>query len=87
MNIYICLGILALYRYRYIMFFQPPPEVTDKRYCAFCNKCGDGDTHTVARLLNVDVDRWVHLNCALWSAEVYETQVCFISSYFLFVAI
>ena len=25
------------------------------------------------RLLNMDVDRWVHLNCALWSYEVYET--------------
>ncbi len=21
----------------------------------------------------MDVDRWVHLNCALWSYEVYET--------------
>lgn len=25
------------------------------------------------RLLNLDVDMWVHLNCALWSQEVYET--------------
>lgn len=25
------------------------------------------------RLLNLDVDLWVHLNCALWSLEVYET--------------
>lgn len=25
------------------------------------------------RLLNLDVDVWVHLNCALWSLEVYET--------------
>lgn len=25
------------------------------------------------RLLNYDVDKWVHLNCALWSDEVYET--------------
>lgn len=25
------------------------------------------------RLLNVDLDTWVHLNCALWSREVYET--------------
>lgn len=27
-----------------------------------------------ARLLNVDADKWVHLNCALWSNEVYETM-------------
>ncbi len=25
------------------------------------------------RLLLLDVDKWVHLNCALWSYEVYET--------------
>ena len=22
----------------------------------------------------MDVDKWVHLNCALWSDEVYETE-------------
>lgn len=27
----------------------------------------------VRRLLNLDVDVWIHLNCALWSLEVYET--------------
>lgn len=26
------------------------------------------------RLLNFDVNKWVHLNCALWSDEVYETE-------------
>lgn len=26
------------------------------------------------RLLNFDVDKWIHLNCALWSEEVYETE-------------
>lgn len=26
-----------------------------------------------ARLLNFDVDKWVHLNCGLWSDGVYET--------------
>ena len=25
------------------------------------------------RLLNLDVGQWCHLNCALWSSEVYET--------------
>ena len=26
------------------------------------------------RLLNIDTDKWIHLNCALWSNEVYETM-------------
>lgn len=34
---------------------------------------GDGVADGPARLLNVDVDKWVHLNCALWSDGVYET--------------
>ena len=28
----------------------------------------------IDRLLLMDVDRWVHLNCALWSYEVFEAQ-------------
>ena len=28
----------------------------------------------MSRLLNFDADKWVHLNCALWSNEVYETM-------------
>ena len=27
----------------------------------------------LTRLLNMDIDKWCHLNCALWSQEVYET--------------
>jgi histone-lysine N-methyltransferase MLL3 len=34
---------------------------------------GDAAADGPARLLNYDVDKWVHLNCALWSEEVYET--------------
>jgi len=26
------------------------------------------------RLLQLDANQWVHVNCALWSAEVFETQ-------------
>ncbi|XP_039268719.2 histone-lysine N-methyltransferase 2C-like isoform X2 [Styela clava] len=59
---------------KYGSALKPSPELVDRRVCVFCGGKGDGDTHTIARLLNVDVDRWVHLNCALWSAEVYETQ-------------
>jgi histone-lysine N-methyltransferase MLL3 len=45
----------------------------DGRKCAFCHEIGDRDADGPARLLNYDVDKWVHLNCALWSTEVYET--------------
>ncbi len=36
-------------------------------------ECCLTDVSWFCRLLNMDVDRWVHLNCALWSYEVYET--------------
>ncbi|CAF3363447.1 unnamed protein product [Rotaria sp. Silwood1] len=45
----------------------------DKRICAFCNGVGDMITNGPGRLLNLDVGQWCHLNCALWSTEVYET--------------
>ncbi|GFU34433.1 hypothetical protein NPIL_626691 [Nephila pilipes] len=52
---------------------KPSQMPKDERKCIFCHGTGDGDTNGAARLLNVDVNKWVHLNCALWSAEVYET--------------
>ncbi|VDI50669.1 histone-lysine N-methyltransferase MLL2 [Mytilus galloprovincialis] len=51
----------------------PDPMPEDKRSCVFCQVIGDGPTDGPGRLLNMDVDKWVHLNCALWSSEVYET--------------
>ena len=51
----------------------PDPMPEDKRICVFCQGIGDGVTDGPGRLLNMDVDKWVHLNCALWSSEVYET--------------
>ncbi|KAF6206910.1 hypothetical protein GE061_018146 [Apolygus lucorum] len=51
----------------------PPKLPEDTRTCLFCHQMGDGVTHGPARLLNYDVNKWVHLNCALWSDEVYET--------------
>lgn len=45
----------------------------DSRKCMFCSMTGDGVADGPARLLNFDVDKWVHLNCALWSEGVYET--------------
>ena len=53
---------------------RPDKLPRDKRKCCFCHDEGDGYTDGPARLLNIDVDLWVHLNCALWSTEVYETQ-------------
>uniref|UniRef100_A0A4D5RBJ9 Putative histone-lysine n-methyltransferase 2c n=1 Tax=Ixodes scapularis TaxID=6945 RepID=A0A4D5RBJ9_IXOSC len=52
---------------------KPDKPVEDTRRCILCHVVGDGETNGPARLLNLDVDMWVHLNCALWSQEVYET--------------
>lgn len=49
-----------------------PVKCEDSRRCMFCQGQGDGPTDGPARLLNFDVDKWVHLNCALWSEDVYE---------------
>jgi histone-lysine N-methyltransferase MLL3 len=48
--------------------------MADRRKCALCAANGDGDAEVAGRLLNMDADEWVHVNCALWSSEVYETQ-------------
>lgn len=53
---------------------RPSKVPRDNRRCCFCHEEGDGATDGPARLLNLDLDLWVHLNCALWSTEVYETQ-------------
>lgn len=50
-----------------------PVTNEDGRRCELCGIQGDGVADGVSRLLNCDVDRWVHLNCALWSEGVYET--------------
>ncbi|XP_052870721.1 uncharacterized protein LOC128276290 [Anopheles cruzii] len=52
----------------------PSPKMPDDtRRCIFCHTVGDGVADGPSRLLNFDVDKWVHLNCALWSDGVYET--------------
>ncbi|XP_063062990.1 histone-lysine N-methyltransferase 2C isoform X3 [Engraulis encrasicolus] len=55
-------------------WLRPEPKARDRRRCCLCQQQGDGETDGPARLLNLDLDLWVHLNCALWSSEVYETQ-------------
>uniref|UniRef100_A0A915CUC2 Histone-lysine N-methyltransferase n=1 Tax=Ditylenchus dipsaci TaxID=166011 RepID=A0A915CUC2_9BILA len=46
----------------------------DTRHCTLCGESGDGEQELTGRLLNVDANEWVHVNCALWSSEVHETE-------------
>ncbi|NP_001103749.1 histone-lysine N-methyltransferase 2A [Danio rerio] len=50
----------------------PPPGVGDNRQCALCLNYGDEKTNDCGRLLYIGHNEWAHVNCALWSAEVYE---------------
>lgn len=50
-----------------------PPQPDDMRQCILCHQPADGNKDVTSRLLNYDVDKWVHLNCALWSTEVRGT--------------
>ncbi|VDM31100.1 unnamed protein product [Hydatigera taeniaeformis] len=49
------------------------PEVPDTRSCILCGAKGDGNVSTTERLLCLGPDRWVHLNCALWCYDIYES--------------
>lgn len=44
----------------------------DSRKCSFCQIIGDSQVEKAGRLLYAGPNDWVHVNCALWSAEVYE---------------
>ena len=44
----------------------------DKRKCQFCGQTGDRSENLAGRLLYFRHNEWVHVNCSLWSAEVYE---------------
>ncbi|XP_060599065.1 histone-lysine N-methyltransferase 2A-like, partial [Ruditapes philippinarum] len=44
----------------------------DERKCMFCQTFGDQEANDAGRLLYCGQDDWCHINCALWSAEVYE---------------
>lgn len=60
----------------------PPPEVAvpqeeggaavDERQCALCLQCGDAPSQEAGRLLYIGQNEWTHVNCAVWSAEVFE---------------
>ena len=51
---------------------QGPPSAA-KHLCALCGG-GGGGNHPCGRLLPLGVDVWVHVNCALWSSEVFEKE-------------
>ncbi|XP_064470596.1 histone-lysine N-methyltransferase 2A-like isoform X2 [Ornithodoros turicata] len=45
----------------------------DSRRCVLCGQNGDDISVKSGRLLYAGQDDWVHINCAVWSAEVYES--------------
>uniref|UniRef100_T1J3M7 Histone-lysine N-methyltransferase trithorax n=1 Tax=Strigamia maritima TaxID=126957 RepID=T1J3M7_STRMM len=47
-------------------------ELGDSRWCILCSEVGDGEPDEVGRLLYCGQDDWIHLNCAVWSAEVFQ---------------
>ncbi|XP_077967604.1 histone-lysine N-methyltransferase 2A-like isoform X2 [Styela clava] len=51
---------------------SPQKQYEDMRQCLFCGKYGDDHPTNAGRLLYCGQDEWVHVNCALWSAEVFE---------------
>uniref|UniRef100_A0A803KLM4 [histone H3]-lysine(4) N-methyltransferase n=1 Tax=Xenopus tropicalis TaxID=8364 RepID=A0A803KLM4_XENTR len=52
---------------------EPAGEIkTDTRQCALCLKYGDDDPKDAGRLLYIGQNEWTHINCAIWSAEVFE---------------
>ncbi|KAG7269045.1 hypothetical protein CRUP_003666, partial [Coryphaenoides rupestris] len=44
----------------------------DERQCALCQKFGDAKPNEAGRLLYLGQNDWAHVNCCLWSAEVFE---------------
>ncbi|XP_026736039.1 histone-lysine N-methyltransferase trithorax isoform X2 [Trichoplusia ni] len=46
--------------------------VVDSRLCVLCKAVGDGSPAMEGRLLYCGQNDWIHSNCALWSAEVFE---------------
>ncbi|KAM7384412.1 hypothetical protein PAMA_011659 [Pampus argenteus] len=49
-------------------------KTEDARQCALCQQCGDSAPSDAGRLLYLGQNEWAHVNCCLWSAEVYEEK-------------
>ena len=45
---------------------------SDTRQCLLCHQNRDGCADGVGRLVYFRKNEWIHVNCALWSSEVYE---------------
>ncbi|XP_068180735.1 histone-lysine N-methyltransferase 2B [Antennarius striatus] len=46
----------------------------DVRQCSLCQKYGDLKPNEAGRLLYLGQNEWAHVNCCLWSAEVFEEE-------------
>ena len=47
----------------------------ETRKCVLCGVSGDGDVENITgRLIPLRFSEWIHVNCALWSSEVYEAE-------------
>nr|XP_053656993.1 uncharacterized protein LOC128705920 isoform X2 [Cherax quadricarinatus] len=44
----------------------------DRRKCVLCGRESDDEPNAAGRLLYLGQDEWLHVNCGLWSSEVYE---------------
>ncbi|XP_077577695.1 histone-lysine N-methyltransferase 2B isoform X2 [Stigmatopora nigra] len=44
----------------------------DERQCSLCQKFGDRKPNDAGRLLYLGQNEWAHVNCSLWSAEVFQ---------------
>lgn len=53
-------------------FYKPIDNESDNRSCSFCKSIGDGISSNESRLLYCGQNSWAHINCAMWSAEVFE---------------
>ncbi|XP_049322759.1 histone-lysine N-methyltransferase 2B isoform X6 [Astyanax mexicanus] len=46
----------------------------DERQCVLCQKYGDAKSADAGRLLYLGQNEWAHVNCSMWSAEVFEEE-------------
>lgn len=46
----------------------------DHRRCSLCKEKGDFPLNSCGRLLYVNPKEWIHVNCAIWSSEVWEEE-------------
>uniref|UniRef100_A0A182QTC3 Histone-lysine N-methyltransferase trithorax n=1 Tax=Anopheles farauti TaxID=69004 RepID=A0A182QTC3_9DIPT len=53
-------------------FHGSEEELLDTRICMLCKQQGEGMPLHESRLLYCGQNNWIHTNCALWSAEVFE---------------